>query len=308
MPELGKLLVTGSSGTIGTRLCEKFLEMGVDFVGADKKPNEWNKVVNELTLICDLTKKESIEKIPKDIDLVIHLAANARVYDLVVKPQEAMENIEMLFNILEYCRKNNVKRFIFASSREVYGNSRETYYKEENVDIRKCESPYAASKMSGETLVHSYKECYGIDFIILRFSNVYGMYDSSDRVIPEFIRRTLKNQDLIVYGKDKLLDFTYIDDCIDGIVNSVQRFDGSKNNIFNMSSGKGTNILEAAENIRSAMAGSNKIVISDSRTGEVTKFIGDITKARNSFDYNPKTGIDEGIKNSIEWYKKNVRE
>ena len=75
------------------------------------------------------------------------------------------------------------------------------------MSIDNCESPYSASKIACEALFRSYKKCYGIDFILTRFSNVYGMYDDSDRVIPLFIRLTKENKDLEIFGKDKLLDF-----------------------------------------------------------------------------------------------------
>ena len=79
-----KILITGSSGTIGTRLFEKLLENNYEVVGFDKKENKWHENLNKLTVVGDLLKKEDIEKIPSDIDLIIHLAANARVYDLVM--------------------------------------------------------------------------------------------------------------------------------------------------------------------------------------------------------------------------------
>jgi nucleoside-diphosphate-sugar epimerase len=301
-----RVLVTGSSGTIGTRLCERFLERGIDFVGVDKKKNQWNPEIDGKTVVGDLTDRKTLEKLPRDVGMVIHLAANARVYDLVVRPEGARENLDMLFNVLEFCRKNGVKKFVFASSREVYGNSEKTEYREEEVDVRRCESPYSASKLGGEAMVRSYRECYGIDFIIFRFSNVYGMYDSSDRVIPEFIRRTLKNQELVVFGKDKLLDFTYIDDCVEGMLRALDSFDGSRNRTYNLSSGRGITILETAEIIRDLMKASNGIKVEDSRPGEVTRFVGDITSARDSFGYSPQTSLEEGIRKSIDWYRDNV--
>jgi UDP-glucose 4-epimerase len=140
-----KILVTGSSGTIGTRLCEKLLEKNYDIVGLDLKPNKWKKEINKITIIGDLCN--TIENLPKDIDLVIHLAANSRVYNLVLNPSLARDNFEMLFNILEFCRNNNIKKFIFASSREVYGNSNRIVHSEDEAYIKNCESPYTASKI-----------------------------------------------------------------------------------------------------------------------------------------------------------------
>lgn len=304
--KIKKILVTGSSGTIGTRLCEKLLEKGYDVNGVDWKPNKWSDRINKLTISGDLRDKETFKKMPKDINLVIHLAANARVYNLVVNPDLARDNFETLFNTLEFCRKNNIKRFIFASSREVYGNSKQLVHSEIEAYVKNCESPYTATKIGGEALVHAYSQCYNINFIIFRFSNVYGMYDDSDRVIPLFIKLTRENKDLVIYGKEKLLDFTYIDDAISGVLKSIENFDQTKNNVFNIASGAGVSIVEIAQTIQKYMAGKNKIIIQKNRTGEVIKFIADISKAKEEINYKPKTMIEQGIKKSIEWYKERL--
>lgn len=297
-----KILVTGSSGTIGTRLCEKLLEEDYEIIGIDLKPNKWNNRINKLTIIGDLRNKLTFETLPNDVDLVIHLAANARVYNLIIDPSMARDNFEILFNTLEFCRKNNIKRFIFASSREVYGNSKQIVHTENEAYVRNCESPYTASKIGGEALVHAYQQCYGINFIITRFSNVYGLYDDSDRVIPLFIKLTKENKDLVVYGKEKLLDFTYIDDTISGIMKCIENFDHVKNDVFNIASGIAISIIELAQLIQKYMDSKNKIVIKENRTGEVIKFIAGISKVKQKLNYEPKTMIDDGIRKTIKWY------
>jgi nucleoside-diphosphate-sugar epimerase len=105
-----KILVTGSSGTIGTRLSEILLQKGYSVVGCDWKENKWNKQIDNLTVRIDLRDKEKVlSELPKDIDMVIHLAANARVYNLVKEPGMARDNFETLFNILEFARLNGIK-------------------------------------------------------------------------------------------------------------------------------------------------------------------------------------------------------
>jgi nucleoside-diphosphate-sugar epimerase len=150
--------------------------------------------------------------------------------------------------------------------------------------------------------VHAYHQCYGINFIITRFSNVYGMYDDSDRVIPLFIWLTENNQDLIVYGEDKLLDFTYIDDAIGGVIKCIEKFPEVKNNVFNIASGRSVSIIDIANLIRNSMNGENSIVIKENRTGEVMKSVIDITKAKKHLEYEPKVPIEEGVSHSIRWY------
>lgn len=301
--EIKKILVTGSSGTIGTALCGALMRKGYKVIGIDIKHNRWSEKVDEITTISDLRDKNFFSKLPDDFDMIIHLAANARVYNLVKNPILARDNFETLFNILEFSRANNINRFIFASSREVYGNSDKIFHNEDEAYVKNCESPYTATKIGGEALVHAYYQCYDIDPIILRFSNVYGKYDDSDRVIPVFIARAKQNKDLIIFGKDKLLDFTYIDDCINGIIKSIEMFDIINNNTFNIASGKGITIFEIAKIILNKMASKGKIVIKENRTGEVIKCIADISRASEFLNCEPKVSIEEGIERAIEWYK-----
>jgi nucleoside-diphosphate-sugar epimerase len=301
-----KILITGSSGTIGTRLDEKLLNSKYQIVGADWKKNKWIKELEARTIHLDLRNKNLVlRKLPKKVDLIIHLAANARVYELVKNPDLARDNMITIYNILEYARINKIKNIIFASSREVYGNTKKAKHKEEDVKIENCESPYSASKISGETLIHSYHKCFGINYVIIRFSNVYGMYDESDRVIPLFIRKAIKNENLIVFGKDKILDFTYIDDAVEGVIKVIQKFNKVKNNTFNIATGKGTKILFVAQLIKKFLNSKPRIIIKQNRPGEVVKYIADISKAKKLLNYEPRTDIIEGIKKSIEWYNRN---
>jgi len=298
-----KIMVTGSSGTIGTALCENLLSVGHEVVGIDYRPNIWSNEVSERTINLDLRDKQKVKtKMPSDIDLIIHLAANARVYNLVIDPGLATDNILSIVNTLEFARKNNIKNFIFSSSREVYGNSKNIIHTEDEASTENCESPYTASKISGEAMVHAYHQCYGIDYIIFRFSNVYGKYDNSDRLIPLFIKNTIKGLDLKVFGKEKLLDFTHIDDTVNGIVLGINKFKNAKGHFYNIAYGQGTSILEVAQQIKTLLRSNNKIIMEDNRTGEVVKYIADITKAKNKLGYVPRITINQGIKKAVDWY------
>lgn len=304
-----KILVTGSSGTIGTRLCEKLLSAGHEVIGADWNVCKWNEEVENLRIDIDLRHKDECDTLPTDSDLIIHLAANARVYELVEHPERAMDNFIDTFNILEHARKNGIKRMMFASSRETYGNihlPEGEKYTEDKAHFMTCESPYTASKIGGEALFEAYKRCYQIDTIIFRFSNVYGMYDDSIRVVPLFYRQAKAGETLKVFGKDKCLDFTYIDDCVDGIVLAVENFESAKNDTYNLAFGEGTTIMHLAEKVVELLGSSSQIEATSSRTGEVTHYIADISKAKKAFGYNPKTNFEDGIRKSMEWYEANA--
>lgn len=304
-----KILVTGSSGTIGTRLCEKLLAAGHTVVGADWEPCQWKEEVEALRIDIDLRHAEEFGKLPTDVELIIHLAANARVYELVEHPERAMDNFQDTFNILEFARKNGIKRLMFASSRETYGNihlPEGQKYSEDKAHFMTCESPYTASKIGGEALFEAYKRCYKMETIIWRFSNVYGMYDNSVRVVPLYFRQAKNNEAMKVFGRDKCLDFTYIDDCVGGIMLGIDKWDTAKNDTYNLAYGQGTTILHLAERMKELLGSTSTLDIGDARTGEVTHYIADISKAQRVLGYNPQTPFDRGIEKAVEWYKANT--
>lgn len=306
-----KILVTGSSGTIGTRLCEKLLEAGHTVIGADWEPCQWNPEVEKLRVDIDLRDAQALEASSQKLeaDLIIHLAANARVYELVEHPERAMDNFQDTFNILEFARKHGIKKLMFASSRETYGNihlPEGQKYSEDKAHFMTCESPYTASKIGGEALFEAYKRCYNMETIIWRFSNVYGMYDNSIRVVPLYFRQAKAGETMKVFGKDKCLDFTYIDDCVAGIMLGIQKWDTAKNDTYNLAYGQGTTILHLAERMKELLGSDSPLDIGEARTGEVTHYIADISKAKRVLGYDPQTPFDRGIEMAVEWYKANT--
>lgn len=296
------ILVTGSSGMIGTRLCERLLEKRYNLIGVDKDKNAFHRVVDELTHNIDLREPSKLSLLPTNIDLIIHLAANARVHNLVREPLLARNNFEITFNILEFARLNNINKVLFSSSREVYGNCTDYLCSEDRESIRNTASTYAASKIACESLLWSYQKCYGIDVVLLRFSNVYGLYDISDRVIPQFIQQALLGDNLIIYGKDKIVDFTYIDDTIEAILLAINKFDLIRNDTYNIAGNKGTSICDIAKIIVSKLNSPSKLEIKENRKGEILRYVADISKAKYTIGYHPKTRIEQGISKAISWY------
>ncbi len=303
---MGKILITGSSGMIGTALfqrllyCEKLSVMGLDW-----KKNIFDKDIENLTEHVDLRDFRKLNTFC-DFDTIVHLAANARVYDLVEKPRLAFDNSIMTRNILEFARQKGIKRIIFSSSREVYGNSNRVLCSEEDVRVENCESPYSASKFGDEALIWAYSNCYNMDFIILRLSNVYGAFDESDRVIPLFIHKTMNRKVLEIYGENKFLDFTFITDAVDAIVRAISQFDSVKGEVYNIGIQHGYSILSVAQMIAANMVDYGIEVLpikyGKSRTGEVNRYVANISKAKAILGYNPKYDLSKGLKETIGWY------
>ena len=296
---INSILITGSSGAVGTALIKELTD-DYEIYAVDICENPWISIENEIT--ADLTVKGELQNLPSDVDLIIHLAAHARVFKLIEQPDLARENLDMLFNLLEFSRENDISKFIFASSREIYGDGNKLITTENEAPIDSCENPYAASKISGEYLVRSYENCYGIDSLVLRFSNIYGKYDVSDRVIPLFISQAYHGDDLTIFGENKVLDFVYIDDCIQGIERSIQQFSKVKGESINIASGEGKSIEELAKLIISNVGSNAKVNIEVNRQGEVERFIADISKAQKVIQYRPNYSFEDGISAAIDWY------
>lgn len=296
------VLVTGSSGTIGTALSEALIAEGYDVTCIDKRQNRWSDQIDKDTQIVDLATEDVRTSLPSSVDLVIHLAANARVHKLVENPGLAKENFDTTFSVAEYARQADAD-LIFASSREVYGNNGKIIHDETDTYVDECESPYTASKIGGEALVKSYGQCYDINTSIVRFSNVYGKFDASNRVIPLFIAQAARGQDLTVYGEQKVLDFTYVDDCVEGVVRLVDQFNKAADSTFNIASGQGTSLVEVAQHIVAELDSDVSVAIEPNRTGEVGRYVADISKAQKILDYEPKYGIEDGLAATISWYR-----
>lgn len=306
-----RVLITGSSGQIGTNLGLTLQEEGHEVFGVDKRPNSWTTEIE--TINQDLSQHYTHFKggignqpYPKDLDVVVHFAAYAKVHELVAHPARAFENATMAFNVVEFCRQQNVP-IIFGSTRETYGNIPANIIEESYANFHHAASPYSASKIAGEAMVYAYARCYGIPYIVFRFSNVYGRYDNDldrmERVIPLFIKHIHEGEPITVYGRDKMLDFTYIDDCIQGVQRGIELLAGGHavNETINLAFGQGNSLLAMTDYIAEALGKEPNMTVQDSLVGEVTHYIANIGKARAILDYKPTTSLRDGIHKTVAW-------
>jgi nucleoside-diphosphate-sugar epimerase len=305
------IMITGSSGQIGTNLALHLQNQGHFVFGIDIRPNSWTDQIP--TLLQDLSVPQSSFKggmghvdYPPNLDIVVHLAAHAKVHELVEQPARALENTIMTFNVLEFCRHNNLP-LVFSSSREVYGDIHRYITEESYADFAFTESPYSASKIAGEAFIYSYAQCYGLHYLVFRFSNVYGRYDNDiermERVIPLFIRKINRGEPITIFGKDKLLDFTYVDDCVDGIYKGIDLLVSGRgaNHTINLAYGQGNSLETMANYIGESLAINPQVRFEPPRIGEVTQYVANIGKARALLNYNPTTPLREGIRKAVQW-------
>lgn len=299
-----RLLITGSSGQIGTNLALRCLAVGHTVNGVDVRPNAWSADIP--TLIHDLAREPLPDTAFMRADVVVHLAAHAKVHQSVEQPARAHENVVMTHHVLEYCRSKNIP-LIYSSSREVYGDTLRTTTCETDADFLTAASPYSASKIACESAIYAYARCYGLRYIVFRLSNVYGLYDNDaarmERVIPLVIDRIRNDEPFTLYGADKVLDFTHVDDCIDGLSAGLDRLICGELNheTINLAAGRGHSLTEMVSLTAAALGVEPKIRHQPVRVGEITRYVANIDKARTLLDFCPQIQLPTGIARAVQW-------
>jgi UDP-glucuronate 4-epimerase len=302
-----RVLITGSSGQIGTNLGLALLAAGHEVQGIDKRSNSWTDEIETAVVdLVELGRANTTFEPAWQPDCVVHLAAWPIVRQMVREPHKALENVEMTFAALEIARANN-SAMIFGSSREVYGEIHRHVTDEAMADFVVAESPYSASKIAGEAFFYSWARCYNLPHLVFRFSNVYGRYDNDidrlERAIPKFVRRIAGGHPIEVYGRNKTLDFTYIDDCVRGVMAGIEALVDRKvvNETINLAYGQGFTLLDLVSLIELAVGRKADVTFEEPKIGEVTRYVADISKARRLLGYEPEVPLTQGISRYIEW-------
>ncbi len=306
-----KILVTGSSGQVGTNLCLALLQNGHSVLGIDKRQNTWTNQIPCLRgdLAQGMPPPAEIAAAQGGFgrpDLVVHLAANAKVHELVKEPRRAHENTTITFNVLEYCRQQSLP-IIFSSSREVYGRPSPPTVAEDTTDVFHILSPYAAYKMADEMLIYAYANCYGLKYLVFRLSNVYGRYDNDiermTRVLHIFVDQIRHGEPVTIFDRTKVIDFTYVDDCVRGLMLGIDKLAKGEvvNDTFNLSSGSPATLVQLAETIAANLGVSPTLIDQPIQPGEINFYVADLTKARTILGYEPKVSFTEGIKRALHW-------
>ena len=290
---MNRVLVTGSQGFVGKKLIKRLLKYDIEIV-------EFN--INEGRDILDSYSFSDLES----VDIVVHLAAKTYIPDAFDRPDEMYRtNILGTLNVLEYCRLKSVKKIIYMSS-YVYGLPE--YLPIDEKHVTNIQNPYGRSKLIGEMLCMGYFNDYGIGLVIMRPFNIYGPGQSERFLIPTIIRKTL-NDDIILEAKDLFpkRDFVFVDDVVNAIVFAMLSFEKKKPEIFNVGYGKSYSVEDIVNKIQ-YIAGTHKKVVctNQTRKSEISDCVADISKIKKYFDWKPRFSIDEGLKQTILYYKKNV--
>lgn len=321
------ILVTGGAGFIGSNLCERLLTEGNRVLVIDNFNNYYDpsikrRNIEEVKQTCmdnnidlqnfkifegDIRDNNFLEEVfSNKIDSIMHLAAMAGVRPSIVNPSLYYDvNITGTVNLLEKCRENNIKQFVFASSSSVYGNNEKVPFAETDI-VDSPISPYAATKKSGELLCHTYNHLFDINIACLRFFTVYGPRQRPDLAIHKFTNLIIEGREIPFYGDGSTSrDYTYVDDIVTGIIASINYVNTNKKvfNIFNLGGDKTVSLIEMVKTIEETLEKKAKLNKMPMQPGDVNRTCADITHSKEIIGYNPQTTFKDGIKKFIKWKK-----
>ncbi len=315
------ILVTGGAGFIGSHLCERLIGLGSNVICVDNFDNFYDPLIKEDNILgiaaskyfklyrSDIIDLPGIEKIFSEnrIDMVIHLAARAGVRPSIQSPL-LYERVNILgtMNILECCKKYKIPKLIFASSSSVYGGNKKLPFSEED-NVDHPVSPYAATKKAGELICYTYYDLHKIAVYCFRFFTVYGPRQRPEMAIHKFTRLILSGKEIEIYGDgSSSRDYTYIDDVIYGIVNSLEGLKGFE--VINLGNSKTIKLIDLVKMIEDLTEKKAHLRFTESQPGDVFATYADIGKAEKMLKYFPETNIKEGLKKFIKWYKEKKEE
>lgn len=334
------ILITGSSGFIGSFLCKRLLNdyNDIKIIGLDNmnsyydvslkeyRLNELSKYNNYTFIKGNLADKELINKIFNEYkpEIIVNLAAQAGVRYSITNPDTYIEsNIIGFYNILEACRNHPVEHLVYASSSSVYGGNKKVPFSTDD----KVDNPvslYAATKKSNELLAHCYSKLYNIPSTGLRFFTVYGPAGRPDMAYFGFTNKLIKGEKIQIfnYGNCKR-DFTYVDDIVEGIIRVMQGAPEKKNGedslpippyaVYNIGNSNPENLLNFVEILQEELirAGvlpkdydfeSHKELV-PMQPGDVPVTYADTTPLEKDYGFKPSTDLRTGLRKFAEWYK-----
>ncbi len=334
------ILVTGSSGFIGAKLCKRLLNefdnckvIGLDNMNdyydvkiKEYRLNELSSFNNYTFIKGDLSDKTLIDKIFKEYkpSIVVNLAAQAGVRYSITNPDAYIEsNLIGFYNILEACRNNPVEHLVYASSSSVYGSNKKVPYSTED----KVDNPvslYAATKKSNELMAHAYSKLYNIPSTGLRFFTVYGPAGRPDMAYFGFTNKLINGEKIKIfnYGNCKR-DFTYIDDIVEGIVRVMQGAPDKQNGedglpippykVYNIGNSNPENLLDFVNILQEELVSAGVLPkdydfeahkeLVAMQPGDVPVTFADTTPLEKDYGFKPNTSLRDGLRSFAKWYK-----
>tara|TARA_B100000401_G_scaffold115197_1_gene75177 strand:+ start:2462 stop:3427 length:966 start_codon:yes stop_codon:yes gene_type:complete len=316
------ILITGCAGFIGFHLSFKLLKnknckvIGVDNIDnyydvnlKKKRLKELNKNKKFSFYKINITNNNKVSDLfkKKSIDCVIHLAAQAGVRYSIEDPSKYLDtNIVGFFNIMEQCKENKIRHFLFASTSSVYGDNKNFPLQEHDINNKPL-SFYAATKLSNEVMAYSYSNIYRLPITGLRFFTVYGPFGRPDMALYKFAKAIKESKFIKLFnGGNHIRDFTYIDDVVSAIILLIKNPPKKRipYEIYNIGSSRPEtlrNYLSKLENLLGKKAKIKKLKL---QKGDVLKTHASISKLKNKTKFKVKFDISSGISKFVDWFNK----
>jgi UDP-glucuronate 4-epimerase len=321
--EHARIVLTGGAGFIGSHVAEALLRRGARLAIVDNRDSfysaEWKKANLEDVRragafdyfeddICDAAAMRRVFAAARP-DAVIHLAARAGVRPSIEQPRLYEEvNVGGTLNLLELSREFGVKQFVFGSSSSVYGATSRAPFSEDHFELRPI-SPYAATKLAGELLGHTYAYLYRLPVICLRFFTVYGPRQRPDLAIHAFTALLEAGKPLPIFGDGSTgRDYTFIDDIVSGVLAALSyevkpAAGEAPFEVFNLGNSHPVKLNELVAQLERA---TGKKAIRDPKPlqpGDVPLTWADVTKAGRLLGYRPATRLEQGLEKFVAWYR-----
>ena len=311
-----KILITGAAGFIGYHLCKSLLEDGYEVLGIDNLNDYYDTNLKQARLEqlkqfksflfnkVDIADRESLTKSFQSFNpqKIVNLAAQPGVRYSIENPYNYMDsNLVGFLNIIELCRNNKVKNFIYASSSSIYGANKKMPY---SVDDRVNQpvSLYGATKRANELIAYSYSHLYDLCTTGLRYFTVYGPWYRPDMAMFIFTQKIMAGKPIPVFNNGNMKrDFTYIDDVIRGTRSAIEK--NYKCEIFNLGNSKSESLMDLIGIIETNLGKKAQIEYLPMQPGDVKESLADIKKSTEKLGYKPITKINKGIPQFIKWYK-----
>ena len=316
-PEGSVFLVTGGAGFIGSNICEALLDMGytvrcMDNLSTGHIENIQPFMSNpRFTFIeKDIRDLDACMEATKGVDYVLNEAAWGSVPRSIEMPLLYEEiNIRGTINMMEASRQNGVKKFVYASSSSVYGDS--TILPKKEGQEGNVLSPYALTKKTDEEYGKLYKKLYGLDTYGLRYFNVFGRRQDPNgayaAVIPKFLRQLMNGETPTINGDGKQSrDFTYVDNVIEGNLRACLASSEAAGEAYNIGAGGREFLIDVYHHLTDALGMDVEPIFGPHRAGDIRDSNADISKARQNLGYDPSYDFKAGIELAIEWYKENL--
>ena len=319
-----RILITGGAGFIGSNLCEALLKKDNKVVCLDNFATGKRKNIAEFledpnfTLIeGDIRELDDCLNAAKDVDYVLHQAALGSVPRSINDPITSNDvNVSGFLNMLVAARDNGVKRFVFAASSSTYGDS-QSMPKIEDI-IGKPLSPYAITKYVNELYADIFSKTYGLETIGLRYFNVFGRKQDPNgayaAVIPKFVSQLMKGESPVINGDGSYSrDFTYIDNVIQAnILSLITQDKKAINTVYNVAYGERNTLNDLMKYLKQYLSKFDteilnvNVINGPNRAGDVPHSHASVDKAKELLNYNPQFTLQQGLKEAVKWYWKNL--